>query len=267
VKHRRVRARRLAPLPWLAEHEIELTGLDPRHDGIRVAHLTDVHCGRMTPERHVRAAVSLANDARPDLIVMTGDYVNWSRDEVAVAASQLAGLTAAHVIVTLGNHDYFAWGDGVADAMTLNGYTVLRNQHHTIEVAGAPLHVIGIDDPVTGRHDVEAAFAGLPSGGSRIVLCHCPEQIDEISERGAHLMLAGHTHGGQINVRGITSRIFRKSGRRYFNRGFYTVGDTTLYVSSGVGFSGVRVRAGHGTRAEVSLFTLRVGGRPTTAAA
>lgn len=257
VKHRRVRPRRLAPLPQLAEHEVALVGLDRRHDGIRIVHLTDVHCGRMTPAGHVRAAVDLANRARPDLIVMTGDYVNWSRDEVAVAGAQLSGLSAAHVLVTLGNHDYFAWGDGVAAAMAGNGYTVLRNQHHTVEVGGAPLHVIGIDDPVTGRHDLEAAYAGLPSGGSRLVLCHCPEQIDDIAERGAHLMLSGHTHGGQINVRGITDRIFRKTGRRYFNRGFYTVGDTTLYVSSGVGFSGVRVRAGAGTRAEVSLFTLR----------
>jgi predicted MPP superfamily phosphohydrolase len=259
VKHRRIRdrPRRFVALPELAQHEIDLPGLDPRHDGIRIAHLTDVHCGRMTPERHVRAAVELANAARPDLIVMTGDYVNWSRDEVSIAGAQLAGLSAAPVVVTLGNHDYFAWGEGVAAAMAGNGYTVLRNQHHTVDVAGAPLHVIGIDDPVTGRHDLEAAFAEVPDGGSRLVLCHCPEQIDEIAERGAHLMLSGHTHGGQINVRGITDRIFRKTGRRYFNRGFYTVGNTRLYVSSGVGFSGVRVRAGEGTRAEVSLFTCR----------
>lgn len=258
VKARRSRRlSRFKALPQLAEHEVEIAGLDDRHDGLRVAHLTDVHCGRMTPEHHVRAAVDLANQARPDLIVMTGDYVNWRRDEVEVAAAQLSGLEAGHVVVTLGNHDYFAWGDGVAAAMEGNGYVVLRNAHHTVEVGGAPLHIIGIDDPVTQRHDLDAAFAAVPDHGSRLVLCHCPEQIDDIAERGAHLMLSGHTHGGQINVRGITDRIFRRTGRRYFNRGFYTVGDTVLYVSSGVGFSGVRVRAGLGTRAEVSVFTLR----------
>jgi predicted MPP superfamily phosphohydrolase len=239
------------------EHDVDLPDLDPRHDGVRIVHLTDVHCGRMTPEHHVRAAVELANAARPDLIVMTGDYVNWRRDEVPLAGAQLAGLTARHVVATLGNHDYFAWGDGVAAALADNGYTVLRNQHHSVELRGAPLHVIGIDDPVTGRHDLERAFAEVPTGGCRLVLCHCPEQIDDIAARGAHLVLSGHTHGGQINVRGITDRIFKTTGRRYFNRGFYTVDRTTLYVSSGVGFSGVRVRAGKGTRAEVSVFTLR----------
>jgi hypothetical protein len=79
--------------------------------------------------------------------------------------------------------------------------------------------------------------------------------VHAIAERGAHLMLSGHTHGGQINVKGITSRLFKKTGRRYLG-GFYSVADTLLYVSPGVGFSGVRVRVGTGTRSEVSVFNL-----------
>jgi predicted MPP superfamily phosphohydrolase len=88
------------------------------------------------------------------------------------------------------------------------------------------------------------------------VLCHCPEQIDAIAAYGAHLVLSGHTHGGQINVRGLTKRVFRNMGRRYL-AGFYEVDRTLLYVSPGVGFSGIRVRVGRGTRAEVTVFTLR----------
>ena len=102
------------------------------------------------------------------------------------------------------------WESNGSAALADNGYTVLRNQHRTVEVAGAPLHVIGIDDPVTGRHDLAAAFAEVPAEGSRLVLCHCPEQIDDIAARGAHLVLSGHTHGGQINVRGITDRILTR---------------------------------------------------------
>jgi predicted MPP superfamily phosphohydrolase len=70
-------------------------------------------------------------------------------------------------------------------------------------------------------------------------------------------VLSGHTHGGQINVRGITDRIFRSAGKRFFEAGLYEVDRSWLYVSAGVGFSGVRVRAGRGTRAEVALITLR----------
>ena len=134
---------------------------------------------------------------------------------------QLAGLEATRVVCTLGNHDYYASGDEVAAALAASGYDVLRNRHLTVEMAGAPLHLIGIDDPVTRKDDIDAAFAGLPAGGTRVALCHCPEAAPELAARGAHLVLSGHTHGGQINVRGITDRIFRSAGRRYFEAGLY----------------------------------------------
>jgi len=249
--------RRLAQLPHLVEHEVTVEGIDPRHDGVRIVHLTDVHCGRITGATHVRAAVALANRVRADIVAMTGDYLNWRRDEIRLVRHQLAGLEATRVVCTLGNHDYYASGDEVADALAASGYDVLRNQHLTIEVAGAPLHLVGIDDPVTRKDDIAAAFAGLPAGGTRVALCHCPEAAPELAARGAHLVLSGHTHGGQINVRGITDRIFRSAGKRYFEAGLYRVDRSWLYVSAGVGFSGVRVRAGRGTRAEVALITLR----------
>jgi uncharacterized protein len=161
------------------------------------------------------------------------------------------------VACALGNHDYFADGDGVAEALADSGYSVLRNQHLSVELGGAPLHLIGLDDPVTRRDDIDLAFAGVPQGGTRLVLSHCPETVGELGARGAHLVFSGHTHGGQINVRGITDRIFKKAGRRYYHTGLYAVERTWLYVSAGIGFSGVRVRAGRGTRAEVALLTLR----------
>jgi len=252
-----VSPRRLVQPPHLVEHEVVVADLDPRHDGLRIAHLTDVHCGKITPAAHIRAAVALANGARPDVIVMTGDYVCWRRDEIPLVRRQLAGLEADQVVCALGNHDYFADGDGVAAALTGCGYTVLRNQHLSLEVAGAPLHLIGLDDPVTRRDDIDGTFARVPAGGTRVVLSHCPETVGDLSARGAHLVVSGHTHGGQINVRGITDRIFKRAGRRYYYTGLYAVDRTWLYVSAGVGFSGVRVRAGRGTRAEVALLTLR----------
>ncbi len=257
MRHRSSRAEpALARLPKLVQHEVVLPDLDPRHDGLRIAHLTDVHCGRITPARHVRAAVALANETDPDIVVMTGDYVCMSRREIPLVEKQLAGLRAPQVLVTLGNHDYWTSGSRISAAMHANGYTVLRNEHRTIDHAGAALHIVGIDDPVTRRHDVPRAFGSVPGGGTRIVLCHCPEQVNAIAAHGAHLVLSGHTHGGQINLRGLTDRVFRNMGRRYLG-GFYEVGGTKLYVSPGVGFSGVRVRMGRGTQAEVTLFTLR----------
>ncbi len=244
-------------MPVLVRHEVAIAGLDPRHDGVTIAQLSDVHVGDLTPATHVRTAVELATGAGADVIALTGDYVCWRRREIGLAREQLAGLRATRIVATLGNHDYFTSAGDMTRALTGHGYDVLRNQHTTMTLRGAPLHLIGVDDPVTRHHDLDDAFAGVPAVGTRVVLCHCPEQAPGLAARGADLVLSGHTHGGQVFVPGVTDRIIRRMGRQY-RRGFYQLaGSTRLYVTPGIGFSGVRVRVGDGTRAEVALFTLR----------
>ncbi len=244
-------------LPRLVEHEISLKNLDARHGDLRIVHLTDLHCGYMTPSRHLRHAIELVHDAEPDLVVMTGDYVSFHRNEIRMMEALLGELRAPHVVATLGNHDYYASGSGVAEALRRCGHTVLHNEHRVLELRGAPLTIVGVDDPVTRKADLDSAFKDLPAQGTRLVLCHCPETVKQIAHRGADLVLSGHTHGGQINVKGVTDKIFQRAGREYFRSGLYQVRDTQLYVSPGVGFSGVPVRVGHGTRAEVTLFRLK----------
>jgi predicted MPP superfamily phosphohydrolase len=232
-------------------------GLDARHDGVRIAQLSDIHVGNLTPAAHVRAAIEAANAERPDLVVLTGDYVCWRRHEAELAGVQLAGLRAPRVLAVLGNHDYFTWGAGVTAALERNGYEVLRNRTTVAQVRGAPLAMVGVDDPVTRHDDLDAAFAGAPPNVPRIVLCHAPDRAPDLAPRGADLVLSGHTHGGQIYIKGITDRLMKKVGLN-FRRGMYALGDRTqLYVTPGVGFSGVRRRVGEGTAAEVALLTLR----------
>ena len=242
--------------PRVSEHEVRIPGLDPRHDGVRIAQLSDIHVGNLTPASHVRAAVASANAAAADLIVLTGDYVCWRRSEVAMAGEQLAGLHAPRVLAVMGNHDYFVWGSGMRAALERNGYEVLRNQTTIANVRGAPLAVIGIDDPVTRHDDLDAAFAGAPEKATRLVLCHSPDKGPAIAARGADLVLSGHTHGGQIYIKGITERLMKRIGMKY-RRGMFDLGGSQLYVTPGIGFSGVTRRVGEGTHAEVAVLTLR----------
>jgi uncharacterized protein len=244
------------PPPRVSEHEVRVKDLDPRHDGVRIAQLSDIHVGNLTPSSHVRAAVVAANAAEPDLIVLTGDYVCWRRHEAALAGDQLGGLRASRVLAVLGNHDYFTWGAGVQAALERNGYEVLKNQTTIAEINGAPLAMVGVDDPVTRHDDLDAAFAGAPPDVTRIVLCHAPDRAPKLALRGADVVLSGHTHGGQIYIKGVTDRIMKRVGLNY-RRGMYEVGDSTLYVTPGVGFSGVTRRLGEGTDAEVAVLTLR----------
>jgi hypothetical protein len=239
---------------------VHVEGLDPRHDGVRIAQLSDIHVGNMTPPSHIRAAIAAANAARPDLIVLTGDYVCWRRHEVALAADQLGGLEAPRVLAVLGNHDYMVSGAGMTAALEHNGYEVLRNTTTIAHVRGAPLAMIGVDDPVTRHDDLDASFAGAPARVTKVVLCHLADRGPALARRGADLVLSGHTHGGQIYVKGVTDRLMKRLGLHY-RRGMYQIGSrirrSTLYVTPGVGFSGIMRRVGEGTRAEVAVLTLR----------
>lgn len=247
------------PPPRVREHVIEIAGLDPRHDGVRLAQLSDIHVGNLTPPAHIRAAIDATNAADVDVVVMTGDYVCWRRNEALDAEGQLAGLRAERVLCVLGNHDYMTWGAGVTSSLTRNGYEVLKNQHTTTQLRGAPLQIVGVDDPVTRHHDLDRSFQGVRRGATTVALCHTPSLAAEVAARGANLVLSGHTHGGQIFVRGLTDRIMKSIGLHY-RSGRYALpelSESTLYVTPGVGFSGVTHRSGDGTEAEIAIFTLR----------
>jgi predicted MPP superfamily phosphohydrolase len=239
--------------PRVYHHEVALAGLDPAHDGLRVAHLTDLHVGMLTPDRKIVNALALAEAERPDLVLLTGDFVCYSPKFVGRLAELVRGLSAP-VYAVLGNHDYWTDGQGVRQVLEHAGYGVLRNQHSEITLRGAPLSVVGIDDAITGHADHRRAFRGVRKQGTRLVLTHVPNLADRAAEYGPSLIVAGHTHGGHVRIPGVTARIARRFGNNYL-AGFYRVGESLLYVNCGIGSSSVPIRAG--APSEVSLFTLR----------
>jgi predicted MPP superfamily phosphohydrolase len=239
--------------PRLVEREVAVPGLDPAHDGLKIAHLTDLHVGMLTPDRKILRAVERAEACRPDLVLMTGDFVCYSPKFVGRLAEIVRGISAP-VYAVLGNHDYWTDGEGVRHALERNGYGVLRNGHSEITLRHAPLSVVGIDDAITGHSDPRRAFRGARQGGSRIVLTHVPSLADRVAEFGPSLILAGHTHGGHVNIPRVTARIAARLGNRYL-AGFFRVGESVLYVNRGIGSSSVPIRAG--APSEVAVFTLR----------
>jgi predicted MPP superfamily phosphohydrolase len=243
--------------PELRRHVARLPRLDPAHEGLRIAHLSDLHLGHLTRERRLQRAARRAREARPDLVVLTGDYVCWRPSEVVRLVDALAPLRdcEVRVLATLGNHDHWTDGAGVRRALEALGVHVLENAHLTLTIRGAPLHVIGVDDHTTGRADVTAAFRGVPAGGTRLTLAHNPESAEECSRWGADLVLSGHTHGMQVVLPRLTDRIAARIGIRYVS-GFFSVNDSLLYVTTNME-SWLPVRAG--APAEVALLRLERG--------
>jgi predicted MPP superfamily phosphohydrolase len=245
--------RRRRRLPVAERREFRLADLSPAHDGLKVVHLTDVHVGRATPARRVRAAVEMANAFHPDLVVMTGDYLSYSEKGLRLLREQLGGLQAP-VVAVLGNHDHWVDADGAVRALESLGYAVLRNQHTRLTLLGEALTVVGIDDLMTGHADVARAFRGVPEKGSRLGLAHVPRTADLLGDHRASMIFAGHTHGGHVNIPPLTPALFRRFEGPYL-AGCYQLPDRQLYVSRGLGGAvfPFRVRA----EPEVTLVTLR----------
>ena len=241
--------------PLLEPREFTLADLDPAHDGLRLVQLTDVHVGRATPARRVRAAVAQANAFEPDLVVLTGDYLSHGERGVGLLREQLAGLRAPTVAV-LGNHDHWVDPEGAVETLEALGYAVLQNQNTTLVLRGEPLTVVGVDDLATRNSDVPRAFHGAPREGSRVVLAHVPRTAEQLLHYRASLCLSGHTHGGHVNIPGLTPAIFRRLSERYL-AGRFHVQRTQLYVSRGIGGAVMPIRVN--APPEVTLITLRSG--------
>jgi predicted MPP superfamily phosphohydrolase len=241
--------------PRIVRHRIGIADLPPELEGYRIAQLSDLHCGPFTPAERVRRWVARANALAPDLMVVTGDLITSGDEYVEVVAAELGGLRATDgVFGSMGNHDYFTDGDKLADALERHGMTVLRNRGLTITRGAARLHVAGVDDTWTRRHDVPAALRERPTGTPVVLLAHDPDLFVEAAAHGVDLTLSGHTHGGQIAIPGAP-RVNMARILTPFTAGIFHAGGSTLFVNRGLGTTGPPVRIG--ARPEIAVLELR----------
>jgi len=220
---------------------------------VRVVQLTDLHVGRNTPMPRLQEAVALAQRARPDVVVMTGDYVNRSLDQLP-RLRQLVLALPRPCLATLGNHDHWSGAAAVRAALTRAGVQVLTNASTVVRGGGWELTVVGIDDGYTSHHAVRQAFARVPRPRDTLVITHYPEVAPTVARFGGRLILSGHTHGGHLDVPVVTRGLARLAGHRYIG-GWYTVGAARLYVNVGIGAAKVQVRTGRAAP-EVAVFDL-----------
>ncbi|MGZ3458558.1 MAG: metallophosphoesterase, partial [Archangium sp.] len=218
----------------LSENVLHVPGMHREHDGLRIAHLSDIHVGQATSAVRIRRAVAEVNARHPDLVFLTGDYVTHSPKPLPRVIELLSGFTRP-VFAVLGNHDHWVDARYLRAGFERLGYTVLQNEHRVVHLRGAPLTVLGIDDGRTGRDDVEATFRGAPESGTRLVLTHAPPTIEKLPPDSNLVQFSGHTHGGQFVVRGLTEALFRRAGQPYI-QGHYHVRGNQLYVNMGLGF-------------------------------
>ncbi len=233
------------------EHTVAVPRLPEALRGLRVVQLSDLHRSQHTSDRVLHHAVSLANAAEPDLVILTGDFVTKDPADIGPCAHILAPLCARlGVYAILGNHDYTADGPAMAHALTQQGITMLTNRSVRLEHG---LTLVGLDDDRCGRPNLPRAFDHVGPEDPTLVLCHNPAVAERVADR-ACIVFAGHTHGGQVRVPVLTPWKVRGIGAKHYRAGWFTVGNAKLYVHRGLGQVGLPFR--FRCRPEVAVFTL-----------
>ncbi len=243
------------PFRLTVEHQkIQLRRLPRQFDGFRLVQLSDIHHSPFTSREQIERAVETANNLKPDLIALTGDYVSKERAYAAPCAELLGKLKARHgVYAVLGNHDHWTDAALITDLFRAEKINVLVNQGMRFENNGAAFWLAGVDDTMVGLEDLSLALAGSSVDEFKLLLAHNPIILRRAARAGVDLVLSGHTHGGQVNLRSERSASGRP--RRRLLKGLARQGETQIYVTRGLGTVVLPVR--FGCPPEVSLLELR----------
>ncbi len=238
---------------------VVIQGLPTAFHGLTIAHLTDLHRSRVVSSEYLSECIATANALAPDLMVFTGDYLTVPKhlsyrhpyitrsvqflfketsppaEMVHECARCMSQSRAKYgVFASLGNHDNWYDGDAVARTIESVGIPVLRNASQTIRINGESLAIVGLGDYWTDGVDVVRAFQNVDTPFS-LVLMHNPDSFEDWWRKGSHLILAGHTHGGQVVIPFYgPPHVPSQYGQKYAH-GLFARGDTHMYVNRGVG--------------------------------
>lgn len=224
--------------------DVQVPGLPPELDGLRVMHLSDFHLGVPSGSaRAVERAVAWVEERRPDLVLVTGDLLTHPRGEGKLRA--LLGRLGPATYAVLGNHDFGDARDPLAAPSRLDDLSpahLLRDDSVELELRGRRVQLVGID-PVSyrsggadaeGRADLDADL--------RILLCHYPYVFDRVRPGVYDLVLAGHLHDGQIAIPYGRGKVRLAHANWRYTKGIYRRGGSVLHVSPGLGTTFVPFR-------------------------
>ena len=261
----------LEPASITVRHvRLEIPSWHAEHRDVKIAVLTDLHVGspHMGLDK-LRRVVEHTNDEHPDLVLLLGDFVIGGRDhgggvlggtfvQPEPIAAELKNLRAPlGVFAILGNHDWWYDGERVAAALRGAGLVVLENQAARVEHGGRGFWLVGVADLWTRRPDIAGALGQVEGDDPVILLTHNPDIFPDVPPR-VSLTLAGHTHGGQVNLPLVGRPVVpSRFGQRYA-MGHVVEGGRHLFVSGGVGTSIIPVRIRDPP--EIVLLTLSGGG-------
>lgn len=245
------------------EEEITLKSLPRAFDGIRIVQLSDIHAGSWRSPAPFRRARAIVEQLKPDILVITGDFVNFDPKELELIRADLVRLRAdLGVYASLGNHDHYcspANHSLLRSMISNSGIKLLVNSNVPLRVSGETIYLVGTDNTGLGQNfaDLPAALVGVEPSAPTILLAHDPTFWDKQVRRRSPIdvMLSGHTHGGQVGIHflGVELSVAQVVYKQW--AGLYRDGEQYLYVNRGLGTIGPPIRVG--IPPEITILTLR----------
>lgn len=216
---------------------IELPRSHKHLDGTTIAFVTDTHVGPHFPASALESTLRTLRHTQPDVVLFGGDYISESPRYLPEVCGPLADMAATARFGAwgvLGNHDIANIREKVLRELEPTGITFLENEAAEIVTDKGTFWLAGVDEILLGRPDPEMTFAKIPADALTIALWHDPDHADKLEPFGPLLMLAGHSHGGQVRLPIVGPIAAPKLGRKY-SSGRYELGAMTLFVSNGIG--------------------------------
>ena len=241
------------------EVDVPMPGLPDDLHGLRLLQLSDIHLSAFLSESELARVIDASNELRPHLAVVTGDLISSHSDPLDVCIRQIARLKAdAGVYGCLGNHENYAKVQNLTVELgARSGVRFLRKQAQQLRFGNSVLNLAGVDFQSSGQKERYLVGAGhlVVPGAMNVLLSHNPDVFPVAAQQGYNLLLAGHTHGGQINVEILDESI---TPIRFFTPyvyGLYRSGTAAAYVTRGIGTIGIPARIG--AAPEISVLVLR----------
>jgi uncharacterized protein len=255
----------------IARHELDIVNrpihianLPEAFRGFRIIQISDIHIEEFTEPFFLERVVKKVNELKGDLVLLTGDFVTRGAfsflnkySSPNKCAEILTALSAPQVYAVLGNHDVAFGASLVVDALTRFRIPVLLNRYVPIERSGSRFWLCGVEDPGTSRPNLDLAIPDHPDGPV-ILMAHAPDYADTVVShpRGKliDLMLAGHSHGGQVRLPFVGPLILPPLGQKYIE-GLFQFNQMQLYVNRGIGSVGLPFRLN--CPPEITVITLQ----------
>ncbi|NGP89340.1 metallophosphoesterase [Fodinibius halophilus] len=230
---------------------LAIKGLPPSLEDFKIVHISDIQGDEYTGRDEIANYIDVVNRQNPDLIIFTGDLISYGTDFISMAARELGKAKATYgTVAVVGDHDYWAGTNTVENALEEEGVTLLRDENYTIKLdTGDSLAITGVTEvysKASNPKTVDSLTHNLPEASVKILGSHQVEDhlITNARQNNYDMMLAGHTHGGQIHVPFLGMSFSAAERETQYVSGLYREGALPIHINNGLGFTLGPIRYG-----------------------